>query len=126
MCQLTETALKGFLAQKVKDENDCCDTTELDQDIEARQKAADTVCQYVDWLLSTVNPNPPDEDMWIRPEIQPCQKSYTVKNMVQRHTHCSTSYCLRNKSNETEIKWRFNFPFDVCTQTHLKFEEVHS
>jgi hypothetical protein len=46
-------------------------TTELDQDIEAGQKAADTVCQYVDWLLSTVNPNPPDEEMWIRPEIHP-------------------------------------------------------
>ena len=139
LCQLTETALKGFLAQKVKDENDSCDTTELDQDIEAGQKAADTVCQYVDWLLSTVNPNPPDEDMWIRPEIHPCQKScdnisdnevesdyVDLLNMVQRRTHCSTSYCLRNKSNETEMKCRFNFPFDVCTQTHLKFEEVHS
>ena len=54
MCQLTQTALKGFLAQKFKDENDCSDTTELDQDIEAGQKA-------------TVNPNPPDADMWIRP-----------------------------------------------------------
>ncbi|CAB3993337.1 Hypothetical predicted protein [Paramuricea clavata] len=48
LCQLTQTALKGFLAQKFKDENDCSDTTELDQDIEAGQKAADTVCQYVD------------------------------------------------------------------------------
>ena len=63
MCQLTQTALKGFLAKKFKDENDCSDTTELDQDIEACQKAADTVCQYVDWLLLTVNPNPPDEDL---------------------------------------------------------------
>ncbi|CAB3984730.1 Hypothetical predicted protein [Paramuricea clavata] len=71
LCQLTQTALKGFLAQKFKDENDCSDTTELDQAIEAGQKAADTVCQYVDWLLSTVNPNPPD-DMWIRPEVHPC------------------------------------------------------
>ncbi|CAB4031557.1 Hypothetical predicted protein [Paramuricea clavata] len=53
---ILQTALKGFLAQKFKNENDCSDTTELDQDIEAGQKAADTVCQYVDWLLSTVNP----------------------------------------------------------------------
>ena len=64
MCQLTQTALKGFLAQKLKHDNDCSDTTELDQDIEAGQRAADTVCQYVDWLLLTVNPNLPDEDMW--------------------------------------------------------------
>ena len=74
LCQLTQTALKGFLAQKIKNENNCPDTTELDQDIEAGQKAADTVCQYVDWLLSTVNPNPPDEDMWIRPQVHPCQR----------------------------------------------------
>ncbi|CAB4008934.1 Hypothetical predicted protein, partial [Paramuricea clavata] len=31
LCQLTQTALKGFLAQKFKDENDCSDTTELEQ-----------------------------------------------------------------------------------------------
>ena len=76
MCQLTQTALKGFLAQKFKDENDFSDTTELDQDSEAGQKAADTVCQYVDWLLSTVNPNPPDQDTWIRPEVHPCQRRH--------------------------------------------------
>ena len=29
LCQLTQTALKGFLAQKCKDENDFSDTTEL-------------------------------------------------------------------------------------------------
>ena len=77
MCQLTQTDLKGFLAQKVKDDNsNLIDTRELDQDIEAGQKAADTVCQYVDWLLSTVNPNPPDENIWIRPNIHPCQKCH--------------------------------------------------
>jgi hypothetical protein len=76
LCQLTQTALKGFLAQKFKDENDCSDTIELDQDIQAGQKAADTICQYVDWLLSTVIPNPPDEDRWIRPETYPCQRNH--------------------------------------------------
>ena len=139
LCQLTQTALKGFLAQKFKDENDCSDTTELDQDIEAGQKAADTVCQYVDWLLSTVNPNPPDADMWIRPEVHPCQRSHhdipehekqsdyvDLLNMVQRHTRCSTSYCLRKKSNETELKCRFHFPFDICPKTKLEFEKIHT
>ena len=77
LCQLTQTALKGFLAQKFKDENDCSYTSELDQEIEDGQRAAETVCQYVDWLLSTVNPNPPDEDMWIRPETHPCQRSHS-------------------------------------------------
>ncbi|CAB4021637.1 Hypothetical predicted protein [Paramuricea clavata] len=135
----SNTALKGFLAQKFKDENDCSDTTELDQDIEAGQKAADTVCQHVDWLLSTVNPNPPDEDMWIRPEVHPCQRSHhdipehekqsdyvDLLNIVQRHTRCSTSYCLRKKSNETELKCRFHFPFDICPKTKLEFEKIHT
>ena len=79
-----------------------------DQDIEAGQKAADTVCQYVDWLLSTINPNSEDEDMWIRLDIHPCQRHLQVipedekqshyvdlLNMVQRHTRYSTGYyCL--------------------------------
>ena len=139
LCELTQTALKGFLAQKFKDENDCPDTTELDQNIEAGKKAADTACQYVDWLLSTVNPNPPDKDMWIRPQVHPCQKRHhdipehevqsdyvDLLNMVQRHTRCSTSYCLRKKSNESELKCRFHFPFLLCPQTKLEFEEIHS
>ena len=42
--QVTLTALKGFLAQKFIDENDCSDTIELDKGIEAGEKAADTVC----------------------------------------------------------------------------------
>ena len=60
------------------------------------------------WLLSTINPNPPDEDMWIRPQVHPCQKCHNdipenevqsdyvdLSNMVQRHTRCSTNYCPR-------------------------------
>lgn len=103
LCQLTQTAFKGFLAQKFKGENDCSDTTELDQVIEADQKAADTVCQYDSLLLSTVNPNPPDEDMWITSETYLCQRNHQdiskhekqsdyvdLLNMVLRHICCST------------------------------------
>jgi hypothetical protein len=46
--------------------------------------------------------------------------------MVHRHTRCSTSYCLRKKSNETELKCRFHFPFDHCSQTKLEFEKIHT
>ena len=104
LCQLSKTALKGFLAQKYKDENDCAHTIELEQDIEAGRKAAEKACQYVDWLLSTVNPMPPEDEVWIRPSVHPCQKrrkdipDHQVEsdyadllNMVQRHTRCSTT-----------------------------------
>ena len=139
LCQLTQIALKGFLAQKMKDQNDLFDTAELDQDIEAGHQASNTVCQYVDWLLSTVNPNPPDDGNWIRPEIHPCQRQHSdicdhdrqsdyvdLLNMVQRHTRGNTGYCLRKKANESELKCRFHFPFENCPATKLEFEKVHN
>ncbi|CAB3985549.1 ATP-dependent DNA helicase PIF1 [Paramuricea clavata] len=77
--------------------------------------------------------------MWIRPEVHPCQRSHhdipehekqsdyvDLLNTVQRHTRCSTSYCLRKKSNETELKCRFHFPFDICPKTKLEFEKIHT
>ena len=46
--------------------------------------------------------------------------------MVQRHTRCSTSYCLRKKGNEKELKCRFNFPFEHHEKTSLQFELIHT
>ena len=136
---VSKVALKGFLAQKLKDENTVEDLSQLDHDIAAGEKAAQTACQYVDWILSTVNPNPPDEDIWIRPEIHPCQRQFKdipdwdadsdyvdLLNTVQRHTRCSTNYCLRKKSNESELKCRFHFPIDHSSQTSIEFEKIHS
>ncbi len=139
LCDLTKIALKGFLAQTYKDKNKDENTSELDKDIIAGNKAAEKACRYVHWLLSTVNPNPPDDDLWIRPSIHPCQKHYQeindcdihddycdLLNMVQQHTRCSTNCCLRYKTHDSEPKCRFNFPMDVCCKTRLEFEEVHT
>ena len=84
LCDLTKTALKGFLAHKYKDENKDENTSQLDNDIIVGNKAAETACKYVDWLLSTVNPNPPDDALWVRPIIHPCQKHYQGKNCHQK------------------------------------------
>lgn len=95
------------------------------------KKATEKICQYVDWLLSTCNPNPP----WIKPSVHPCQEYHKnikdsdsdyidLLNMVQRHTRCSTSYCLRKKHNETEPKC--NFPYETRSKTSLHFELIHS
>ena len=46
--------------------------------------------------------------------------------MVQRHTRCSTRYCLRKKTNGTELKCRFDFPFDHCPKAKLEFEKIHT
>ena len=115
------------------------DLSQLNSDIEAGNQASQTVCQYVDWLLSTMNPNPPNEDTWITPQVHPCQRKYKdipnwdidsdyvdLLNTVQRHTRGSTSYCLRKKGTESELKCRFHFPFYLCAQTKLEFEKVNS
>ena len=47
-------------------------------------------------------------------------------NTIQRHTHCSTKYCLRHKQNESKLSCRFNFPFDKCETTKLEFQPVNS
>ena len=96
MCQLTQTALKGFLAQKYKDQNDCSDTTELDEDVEALQRAAETVCQY-DVCIATLSVYPhraslknmPGHggiracDLWNASPML-CQLSYAVRSVRAR------------------------------------------
>ena len=45
-------------------------------------------------------------------------------NTVQRHTRCSSAYCLKRKPNDNEAKCRFNFPIDPCDKTTLQFEPI--
>ena len=142
LCELTEVALQGFLATKNINENLNHLSNEELIELRNREKegkhAESIVCQYVDFLLSTWNPCTPDEG-WSKPDIHPCQKSYLslkddqvetdyidLLNSVQRHTKCSTKYCLRPGEKNSELKCRFNFPFDNCDKTKLDFEAVHT
>ena len=135
----SKTALKGYLAEKEFEGHP--DKIDLLVSITEEGKVASAkVVQYVDWLLSTQNPLPPDSEVWLKPNAHPCQIRHEniissdvsdfdyidLLNSVQRHTHCSTSYCLRKKGNDTELKCRFNFPFDLCEETKLEFEEIYS
>ena len=110
---------------------------ELNQQILDGKKASDIVCKYVNWLLSTYNPDPPDNGTWIKPSIHPCQRPHKdiqdsdsdyidLLNTVQRHTHCSSNYCLRRKQNKSDLQCRFNFPFEPSMTTKLEFESIHS
>ena len=91
-------------------------------------------------VLSTYNPNPPENGTWIKPSIHPCQRCHKdilnpqdsddddyvdLLNTVQRHTRCSTNYCLRKKQKETELKCKFKFPFEPRLNTKLEFEPIH-
>ena len=95
---MSDTALKGYLADVSEDESTPDSLTVINGKI-----ASEKICQYYDWILSTCNPDPPDEGDWIKPIIHPCQKNYNdikesdndyidLLNMIQRHTRCSTSY----------------------------------
>ena len=131
LCKLSEIALEGYL---VKSSNTGNSDSKTEEDGKA---AADKICQYVDWLLCTCNPESPDNGLWMKPSVHPCQKYYVniqdsesdyvdLLNMVQRHTRCSTSYCLRRKQNEIEPKCRFNFPLQQCDKTSLQFQKINT
>ena len=116
---------------------DPADISILNHQIVDGKKASKLVCQYVDWLLSTYNPDVPDNGTWIKPAIHPCQKHHEdiqdsdndyidLLNTVQRHTRCSSNYCLQKKQSESDLQCRFNFPFELCTNTKLVFEPIHS
>ena len=55
LCKLSETALNGYLEEN---RSDATSTIAIEG-----KKASDKICQYVDWLLSTFNPNPPDNGL---------------------------------------------------------------
>lgn len=133
--------MKGFLAAKLKEETK---GTLSKQEVEHSDylivKGKDNeqlVCQYVDFLLSTWNRCPPDEG-WSKPNFHPCQTSYLslqskdverdyvdLLNSVQRHTTCSSKYCLR-KNDKSALECRFHFPFESCSDTTLQFEPINT
>ena len=109
----------------------------MDNEIHEGTEAELIVCRYVDFLLTTWNPCSPD-DGWSKPEIHPCQKSYLslkanemaddyvhLLNSVERHTTCSTKYCLQ-QDDKSELHCRFNFPYDNCAETRLEFEPINT
>jgi hypothetical protein len=108
LCELSKIALKGYLAEKDLSTTVSNDSIFIDT-IEKGKCASHEICQYVDMIVTTVNPQPPDAIPWTKPNIHPCrvryddikdyklEKDYTdLLNTVQRHTHCSTKYCLRH------------------------------
>lgn len=147
LCKLAEIALKGFLAQKTLQES--AESVEHSvnhsdnrlHDIEQGEIASQTICDYVDSLVSTCNPIQLENQSWTKPSIHPCRKKHEfiqdsdrdndyadLVNTVQRHTRCSTKYCLRpsGKQEQKELHCRFKYPIDCCNKTTLDFEPVHT
>ena len=96
------------------------------------QDAETVICQYVDSILSTVNPCNPDNSNWVKPATHPCQKKFEdipksewdndyedLVNLVERHSHCSSAYCLRQKGDDEKLSCCFNYPKDFLKATGL-------
>lgn len=143
LCDLSQTALKGHLAAKSMAKNSPnLSTEELlknQQLIKEGQEAEKTICNYVDFLMSTENPCNPDDGNWVKPNTHPCKKKFEdidkkewnkdyedLLNSVQRHTHCSTAYCLRRTGTDKTYSCRFNYPKDFCAKTCLEYEEIRA
>jgi len=139
LIELTKCALKGYLANIFKEKNESNLSRDaiilLDFDIEKGIDAERVVCEYVDNLLTTINPIEPS--LWSNPERHPCKRSFTslssdenynhdyaeMVNSVQKHT-CSSMYSLRKKRND--FICRFKYPFDKCAKTHIAFTKVNT
>ena len=93
---------------------------------------------FAQYCMSTQNPTNPDEGNWVKPVNHPCKLSFenvqnnwdtdyeNLVNLVQRHTNCSTAYCLRKKGGSDELFCRFGFPKETSEKTHLEFETFRS
>ena len=124
ICDLTGKALKGFLAQKTIEQNHDIDNSELvdlQNNIQNGKEAERQICKYVDSLMTAMNPIDGPIDEFVRPNVHPCklwlqeipdeelQSDYiNLANCVQRHTRCSSAYCLR-KTNDGKQECRFKF-----------------
>ena len=144
LCELSQKALSGHLAAKsLRDDKTKkftnVDVTKRQQIVREDQEAERVICKYVDFLMSTENTCNPDSGNWVKPDIHPCRKNFddiqqiewdkdyeNLLNSVQRHTQCSTAYCLRRKGQTDNYSCRFDYPKQYCDDTHIEYEEVRS
>ena len=88
--------------------------------------AVRSAIEYFDGLVSAIHPNvnyPPTH-------VHPCQVKYldvtdpggdlaSLLHRVQRHTQCTTRYCLRVRRGDSEARCRFNFPQPMEAQSSI-------
>lgn len=136
LCELSQTALKSFLANKSVIEGNLSSESVKQKEDEIRKgkEAENILCAYIDNLMTTENPTNQDDGSWVKPDVHPCKEHFKdamrdpdkdyedLVNLVQRHTKCSLAYCLYKKGENSDYSCRFNFPKDISTNTHLEYE----
>ena len=136
ICALVQQAACGWLAEmKLNSSEDLEHSTQeqLLLDIENGLKAKNNALQYADWLVTTFNCSIPD-DNWTMPNPHPCAVQVNeivdidldyqdLVNSVERHTRCSSAYCLR-KTRGQELKCHFDYPRELQELSTLEFEQL--
>ena len=137
ICSLVQQAACGWLAEMKLKNSENLDHTMQEQlliAIENGAKAKNNAIRYADWLVTTFNCPIPD-DNWSMPNPHPCAVQVNeildidldyqdLVNSVERHTRCSSAYCLR-KTRDQEPKCRFDYPRDVQALSTLEFEQLN-
>ena len=94
--ELTETALRGFLAAKHSNEykKDLSIEEQLNllHKVNEGQRAELLFCQYVNFLLTIGNPCTPDQG-WSKPYSHPCQTTYLLLKEKQME-HDYVNLCV--------------------------------
>ena len=150
--KLTSLAQQSFILQEQMKNADFKCTGNETEIIKKGDDAKQTVENYYNWLITTMNPITKSDNVcdflkhWDKPsnDNHVCTKLYSelnsdtdkiqdyidLTNSVQRHQYCTPGYCLRRKrisKNQTEDEYeefcRFNFPFDLTNKTELTFEK---
>ena len=134
---LVSRAALGWMEEKLTQAQDNTDAIPhnhhiIQYGIHAKQLVVD----YIDSLVTTINNSIPDET-WRRPEPHPCAQKlndivvtshnddyHSLVNCVQRHTKCSSAYCLRKKNTQSEPTCRFGYPLECSSVTILKFDQI--
>ena len=81
LCNLTEIALQTHL---FKEQQVGCDSFSV---LQQGQKASKTICDYVDSLLSTWNPQLPQDGSWQKPKFRPCSRQYDKLSSNEMESH---------------------------------------
>ena len=73
------------------------------------------------WQISSDGPQSRSIRLWSKTS-RILMMIVCLLSIVQRHTPCSSNYCLRKKQNDSELTCGFNFPFEFCTKgtSHLQ------
>lgn len=96
----------------------------------ANPEQMDEIVHYLDSLVTTLNPG---LNVQV-PEHHPCQKRpeeiddglqdyIELINKLQRHTRCSTSYCLKVNKQTSQQSCRFGFLKELRDQTLVQFDK---